>query len=107
MPYLKGSVEEVPDAADGARAFRFRYEMYDVEIRIQPDGELVLLYGGLVRKRRRLGAAGAAYVWTNLELYWEEHHFVEAYLTRRDGVDRLKITMNGEPLFERELKQSA
>ncbi|MEE9254162.1 MAG: hypothetical protein V3U43_04465 [Pseudomonadales bacterium] len=106
MPYLKGPVEEVVDTGDGTRRFRFRYEMYAVEIVIRADDELVLLAGGIVRKSRRPGVSGSAYVWTNLELYWEEHHFVEACFTRRGDVDHLKITMNGDPLFEREIERA-
>lgn len=106
MPYLKGPVEEIADTGDGSRAFRFRYEMYAVEVVIRPDSELVLVAGGIVRKSRHPGASGSAYVWTNLELYWEEHHFVEAYFTLRPDGAHLRITMNGEPLFERELEHS-
>jgi hypothetical protein len=106
MPYLKGSIEEL-EADDGSRAFRFRYEMYDVELRVLPDDELVLLAGDIVRKRRHPGASGSAYVWTNLELYWEEHHFVEAYLSRRNGARQVRITMNGDLLFEREIPSEA
>ncbi len=107
MPYLKGPVEEVADTGDGSLRFRFRYEMYRVELQIRPDDELVLLAGNIVRKRRHPGPSGSAYVWTNLELYWEEHHFVEAYLSRRNGSIRLRITMNKAPIFEREIDRPA
>ncbi len=106
MPYLKGPVEEV-DTDDGSLRFRFRYEMYWVEIQVGPDDELTLLAGNIVRKQRRPGPSGSAYVWTNLELYWEEHHFVEAYLTRRADAIFLRITMNKDPIFEREIPRPA
>ena len=36
------------------------------------------------------------YVWTNIELDWEEHHYVEVRYYQRD--DQLKVTINGAPI---------
>jgi hypothetical protein len=40
-------------------------------------------------------------VWTNVELEWEEHHYVEArfWPTQR----RLRVDVNGTPLLDRRL----
>jgi hypothetical protein len=39
------------------------------------------------------------YVWTNVELEWEEHHYIEARYWADSG--ELKITVNGDPLVTR------
>jgi hypothetical protein len=40
-------------------------------------------------------------VWTNVELEWEEHHYVEARYWASG--QRLEVTVNGQPLLERTL----
>ena len=62
------------------------------------DDELELTLDGVVRKRRRADGAECVYVWTNVELDWEEHHFVEARWWPSTG--RILLTSNGKTLLE-------
>ena len=52
----------------------------------------------MLRKRRDRGEKEPQYVWTNVELEWEEHHYVEVRYWAGSG--RLAITVNGEALLE-------
>ncbi len=72
-----------------------------VEVVITEDGALELYLDGCLRKRREPSPRDPLYVWTNVELHWEEHHYIEArfYRESRD----LKVTVNGDPLFERKV----
>ena len=65
---------------------------------VADDGGLELWLDGCLRKRREPSGRYPMYVWTNIELDWEEHHYVEAYY---DASGRLKITVNGAPILER------
>ena len=40
----------------------------------------------------------SAYVWTNVELEWEEHHYIEARYWASS--DRLRVTVNGDAVFD-------
>jgi hypothetical protein len=40
-------------------------------------------------------------VWTNVELEWEEHHYIEARYWASTG--RLHVTVNGDVLLEQDL----
>ena len=64
------------------------------EIRIDDDGALELYLDGCLRKRREPGERQPRYVWTNVELEWEEHHYIEARYWASSG--RLQVTINGE-----------
>jgi hypothetical protein len=72
------------------------------EIRIDVDGALELYLNGVLRKRREPGLEEPQYVWTNVELEWEEHHYVEARYWA--STQRLQVTVNGRPLLERVLE---
>ena len=65
------------------------------------DDALELWLDGCLRKRRAASARQPLYVWTNIELDWEEHHYVEAryHSVRRE----LLVTINGEPIIEQRL----
>jgi hypothetical protein len=41
-------------------------------------------------------------VWTNVELEWEEHHYIEARYWAGSG--ELNITVNGDPLLQQNLR---
>ncbi len=62
---------------------------------VTDDGGLELWLDGCLRKRREPGR-DPLYVWTNIELDWEEHHYVEVrfYQDRGD----LEVTINGAPI---------
>lgn len=63
---------------------------------IADDGALELWLDGCLRKRRDAGERYPLYVWTNIELDWEDHHYVEARYFR--STDELKVTINGAPV---------
>lgn len=66
-------------------------------IQITADGALELHMDGCLRKRRDAGRE-PQYVWTNVELEWEEHHYVEARWWASDT--RLRVTVNGDVVFD-------
>ena len=74
------------------------YRDRPIEVEIVDDSELVLRLDGIPRKRRSRAGVSCVYVWTNVELHWEEHHFIEARWWPDSG--RLNVTANGAPLLE-------
>ena len=89
---------------------------------ITDDGGLELWLDGCLRKRREPSDRDPLYVWTNIELDWEEHHYVEARYFRRGGEskergeggkrdgsgeggegEKLLVTVNGAPILEQSL----
>ena len=78
--------------------FDYRGRAFALEI----DGrDLVLYLNGVERKRRSRDGVECVYVWTNVELEWEEHHFIEARWW--PGRARLVVTSNGAPLLDVEV----
>lgn len=71
------------------------------EIRIVADGAVELYLDRVLRKRREPGTEEPQYVWTNVELEWEEHHYVEARYWASE--QRLEVTVNGQPLLAQTL----
>ncbi|HSG87841.1 MAG TPA: hypothetical protein VLA56_01420 [Pseudomonadales bacterium] len=73
---------------------RFPLGQHLVILTQTPDGTLSLWLDGCLRKRR--GRRGtAAYLWTNVELPFEDHHLVE--VRRPAGEDaQVQVTVNGE-----------
>ena len=67
-------------------------------ISLTDDGALELHMDGCLRKRRERGEREPQYVWTNVELEWEEHHYIEARYWAQER--RLRVTVNGDPLFD-------
>ena len=59
------------------RMHRFEYRNRPFEVRIGDDRAVELRLDGVVRKRRLPSGKVPIYLWTNVELQWEEHHFVE------------------------------
>ena len=68
---------------------------------VTDEEALELWLDGCLRKRREPSVRDPLYVWTNVELDWEEHHYIEVRYFRRSGL--LKATVNGEPILERSL----
>ena len=66
---------------------------------VTADGGLELWLNGCLRKRRERSDRDPLYVWTNVELYWEEHRYVEARYYRRAEA-RLEVAVNGESVYE-------
>ena len=76
---------------------RFTLGVHTVELRGHDDDSLSLWLDGCLRKRRGAGG-GPAWLWTNVELPFEEHHLVEV---RRAGGGRgspVDVRIDGEPL---------
>ena len=76
--------------------FQHRHKAF--YLRLQDDGALELYVDDCLRKRREQGDREPQYVWTNVELEWEEHHYIEARYWAAD--DRLQVTVNGEQLHD-------
>ena len=70
-----------------------------VRVTVTADGGLELWLNGCLRKRREPSGHDPLYVWTNVELYWEEHRYVEARYYRRD-TGRLEVAVNGDSVYE-------
>jgi hypothetical protein len=81
----------------GSRRYRLNYRDRPVELEIDGD-ELVLRLDGVERKRRHREGVSCVYVWTNIELHWEEHHFIEGRWWPASG--RVLLTANGSTLID-------
>lgn len=80
------------------RRFDIPHRHKTFSVVIADDGGLELWLDGCLRKRRDPQSRDPLYVWTNIELDWEEHHYVEARYYRRTR--ELKVTINGAPILE-------
>ncbi len=80
------------------RRYQLSYRDRPVDLEITPDGDLVLRLDGIVRKRRNRDGVECVYVWTNIELHWEEHHYIEARWWPDSG--RVHMTVNGATLID-------
>lgn len=61
--------------------------------------DLELYVDNCLRKRDTADGSKVLYVWTNVELHWEEHRFVEARFDRQER--RLRVTVNREEVLSR------
>lgn len=75
----------------------FDHRHKSFELRRTDDGGIELYLDQCLRKRREPGLE-PQYVWTNVELEWEEHHYIEVRYWASSG--QLKVTVNGDPLLE-------
>lgn len=78
--------------------FRIPHRHKAVEVVITEGNALELYLDDCLRKRREASPKDPLYVWTNVELHWEEHHYIEARFYQQTR--ELKVTVNGEALFE-------
>lgn len=78
--------------------YRFDYRGKPFEVRLGDDDSVELYLDGALRKRRLPSGKSPMYLWTNVELHWEEHHFVEVRYWPGNG--RLLITVNGDPILD-------
>lgn len=85
------------------RTIPIAHRQKSLEVRLDDDGSLELYLDGCLRKRREPGARQPRYVWTNVELEWEEHHYVEARYWADD--DRLQVSVNGKVLMDQQVGQ--
>ena len=85
-----------------SNSISFSHRHKDFEITLSEDGALELYLDGCLRKKRERGNKEPQYVWTNVELEWEEHHYIEARYWA--SIDDLQITVNGTPLMKSSFK---
>ena len=79
--------------------FSHRHKVF--ELKITDEGAVELYLDGCLRKKRDKSEREPQYVWTNVELEWEEHHYIEARYWASTG--RLRVTVNGDMLLEQDL----
>ena len=87
-----------------AHNLTFNHRHKTFEFVLTDDGAIELWLDGCLRKRRVASDKQPQYVWTNVELEWEEHHYIEARYWAASG--ELKITVNGDPLLQQTLQAS-
>lgn len=83
-----------------AYSLTFPHRHKTFELRLTDDSAIELYLDECLRKRRDASDREPQYVWTNVELEWEEHHYIEVRFWASTG--RLQITVNGEELLVRE-----
>ena len=76
-------------------AFSHRHKKF--VLKVTDDGAIELYLDGVMRKRREASGREPQYVWTNVELEWEEHHYIEARFWASTG--QLEITANGSAIL--------
>ena len=81
----------------------FDLEHKQFVIRVDETNALELYVDNCLRKRDS-SEGPVGYVWTNIELNWEEHRYVEARLTREARA--LHVTVNRETVFSESLSES-
>jgi hypothetical protein len=81
------------------RSLTFPHRHKEFELRLTEDGAIELYLDNCLRKRRDRGEREPQYVWTNVELEWEEHHYIEVRYWA--STDRLRVTVNGHELLEK------
>ena len=87
-----------------SHSITFDHRHKSFELRITDDGAVELYLDDCLRKRRERGTREPQYVWTNVELEWEEHHYLEARYWASSG--RLVVTVNGDPLLEQQVRST-
>ncbi|MEM7076983.1 MAG: hypothetical protein AAF513_00015 [Pseudomonadota bacterium] len=81
----------------------FQHRHKHFELHLTDDGAIELYLDDCLRKRREAGEE-PQYVWTNVELEWEEHHYIEVRFWASKAW--LRVTVNRELLLEQELRLS-
>ena len=81
-----------------AKTITFPHRHKEFELRLTDDGAIELYLDNCLRKRRDSSEREPQYVWTNVELEWEEHHYIEVKYWASS--EYLKITVNGDELLE-------
>jgi hypothetical protein len=82
------------------RRYHFDYRNWRLDLVVGPGQRLSLYANDCLRKTRAASEPRPLYVWTNVELEWEEHHLIEARLQPLVDGAALVVTSNGEPFFE-------
>ena len=77
--------------------FTLSLEHKEYTVRVTEDGFLELWLDNCLRKRDSTDEP-VLYVWTNIELYWENHRWVEARLFKHDR--KLHVTVDGTTVLD-------
>lgn len=105
MPVLSETDVRIEQRED-RRALHFEYRRYRLRVEVGPAHRLALYVNDCLRKERIGTSSETLYAFTNLELEWEEHHFIElrwqpnSSPKSADGKRELVATMNGAPFFQ-------
>ena len=81
-----------------SKTLQFQHRHKSFELKLTEDGVIELYLDNCLRKRRDSGASEPQYVWTNVELEWEEHHYIEARYWASQN--RLHVTINGDSVVD-------
>ena len=84
-----------------ASSFTLDLEHKQYTVVVTDDDALELYVDGCLRKKRDPSSKEHSHVWTNVELNWAEHRYVEVRFYRK--LRDLKVTVNREPVFETNL----
>lgn len=85
--------------------YGFDHRGREFVLRVRPGQYVGLFFNGVPRKERVYAGREPLYLWTNVELEWEEHHYIEARYWPSTGA--LEATVNGDPLAQWQVPESA
>ena len=80
--------------SDTVIAFDLEHKQFVIHVR---ETNALELYVDNCLRKRDDSSDPVGYVWTNIELNWEEHRYVEARLSRESRT--LHVTVNRETVF--------
>ena len=89
------------EANDTALTFELEHKTFVIVVNAQDALEL---YVDDCLRKRDSTSDRVGYVWTNIELNWEEHRYVEARLQR--ATRSLHVTVNRETVYNETLPSS-
>jgi hypothetical protein len=92
----------IEHTSEPMQQFDFQHRNKEFFIRVTDGQSLQLYVDHCLRKERPRSGREPQYVWTNVELEWEEHHYIEARYWAADR--RLQVTVNGNVLMDGTLK---
>ncbi len=81
-------------------SIKFQHRHKNLELKLDEAGTFELYLDNCLRKRRPATGREPQYLWTNVELEWEEHHYIEARYWASSN--RVEVTVNGATLVEGE-----
>ena len=88
--------------------WRRPHRRYRIEFGVDESAnEFFLRINGCVRKTRSIVYGRPNYVWTNIEMEWEEHRYLEGWLERTDTGYDLRVTENGVSIVDELVEESA
>lgn len=88
--------DQIPSNQNVSMTFDLEHKTFVIQV--DSSGVLELYVDNCLRKRDAT-LDPTAYVWTNIELHWEEHRYIEARFSRTSGL--LHVTVNGETVHQK------